>query len=267
MGVVSMLYAIIKYLHFDIEKHVDSDFPELIKDEICINGNAEVDGEELYDRLSQLIGENKGDGFYIRVTQSDRDLFVTITLNVYEGFHENPDYSYIIAYLKSLQIKNEDTINDEENKENKDRINYLISLSIDQNDFINLKDILKNYGIDLVQINHTIHRTEQGAGGWWESFLLGIVTNLSTDALKKVLNKVNVLEFEIGEFDRQRLLENVASITDSSVIALKILDFEEMENKIYKVLIINNNQEYRVKCNKQGKILSLKTKLNTVTKI
>lgn len=257
----------IKYLHFDIVNY-SKEFPIQVKEMLKLDVQVEVN--ELYENLYKLLGQNKGDGFDIKIIETRNEIYVSIVLNVYESFHENPDYSYIVSYINSLSPKSRKPIVDDGGECR--IINFILSTeTIDQSKFEKFKRELTLQEIEVSKINHTIHGSEQGAGGWWEMLLLGISTKLSVEALKAIVRKVSndfqVTDVKILPFDYEKLLEKVAEITQTSKVTLQIFDFEELSNQVYAVTLGNRYEVFTVKCDYKGNIIYLKTSSNSQTRI
>ncbi|QUW23375.1 hypothetical protein JSQ81_07585 [Sporosarcina sp. Marseille-Q4063] len=261
-----MLFVRISYLHFDIVNYTQ-DFPVQLKGNFEFD--VQVETNELYKSLYNLIGKNKGDGFDINITETPKEIYVSITLNVYEGFHENPDYSYIISYLNSLPpILRNTRLNEVEDSR---EVNYLLTTEVmDEKSLEILKNELKIQKIDVVKVNHAINVTEQGAGHWWEMYLLAITSGLSIEALKTIVGRIsNNLgkDVKVKAIDFNKLLINLSDVTNTNISSLEVLDITEVDSQLYILRIGSRYAVYTVKSDYKGNLIELKTDSKSQTKI
>jgi len=268
-----MLYLEIRYVEYDIEKFIKDKTNSVVKvrNEFDVN----VDVDELYNDLNDLICKKRFDGFYIRVSKVQNDIQVIIEMNIYEDLYEdyNSDnesdsYEHILAYFENLKPTN---------------VQENINVSIVPDMFINVGELseekfeqmqkeLSEHGIEIVKLNKSIHRKEQGAGGWWEQFIIGVIfSGISYDLSKGVVKSIitRVLDFpSLSEgLDSHQLLDNVSDVMATSRAMLKINEFELLEDGNYSVVLLDRYDTYLIVCKPSGEIEKIKKQHNSYTHI
>ncbi|MFB7159111.1 hypothetical protein, partial [Lysinibacillus sp. NPDC056232] len=268
-----MLYLEIRYVEYDIEKFIKDKTNSVVKvrNEFDVN----VDVDELYNDLNDLICKKRFDGFYIRVSKVQNDIQVIIEMNIYEDLYEdyNSDnesdsYEHILAYFENLKPTN---------------VQENINVSIVPDMFINVGELseekfeqmqkeLREHGIEIVKLNKSIHRKEQGAGGWWEQFIIGVIfSGISYDLSKGVVKSIitRVLDFpSLSEgLDSYQLLDNVSDVMGTSRAMLKINEFELLEDGNYSVVLLDRYDTYLIVCKPSGEIEKIKKQHNSYTHI
>src|SRR5690625_3952641 len=171
-----MLYLEIRYVEYDIEKLITDKSNSVIKarNEFDVN----VDLDQLYNDLNDLICKKRSDGFYIRVSEAQNDIQVIIEMNIYERLdeeynsdNERDSYQHILDYFENLKSKNAlETINESTVPDM-----FINTHELPKEKFNQIQKELSKHGIEVVTLNKSIHRQEQGAGGWWEYFIIGVI--------------------------------------------------------------------------------------------
>lgn len=268
-----MLYLEIRYVEYDIEKRIIDKLNSVIKvrNEFDVN----VDVDQLYNDLNDLICEKRYDGFYIRVSEAQNDIQVIIEINIYErldekynSYNERDSYQHILAYFENLESKNVlENINEPIVPDLFINTHELPKEKLNQ-----IQEELSKHGIEVVKLNKSIHRQEQGAGGWWENFIIGVIFNgltydLSKGLVKSIITKaLDSVSFSEG-LNSHQLLDNVSEAVSTSRIALEIIEFELLEDGNYSVVLIDRYDTYLVVCKPSGKIEKLKVQRNSYTHI
>lgn len=268
-----MLYLEIRYVEYDIEKLITDKSNSVIKvrNEFDVN----VDVDQLYNDLNDLICKKRYDGFYIRVSEAQNDIQVIIEMNIYEHLdeeyksdNESDSYQHILAYFENLKSKNVlENINESIVPDM-----FINTHELPKEKFDQIQKELSKHGIEVVKLNKSIHRQEQGAGGWWEYFIFGVIFNgitydLSKGLVKSIITKVlDSPSFSEG-FDSHQLLDNVSEAMSTSRTVLKIIEFELLEDGNYSVVLIDRYDTYLVVCKPSGKIEKLKIQRNSYTQI
>lgn len=266
-----MLYLEIRYVEYDLELSITEKSNSIIKAreefDVVINVN------EVYEDLNNLICEKRNDGFYFRVSKIQNDFQVIIEFNIYEHFdkdyqssNESDSYEHILTYFQNLKPK-----------ASREKTNELIipdifisTHALTEEDFEQLHKELCEHGIEIVKLNKSIQRQEQGAGGWWEQFIIGVIVSgitydLSKGILKSIISKV-LDSYSISEdLDSTKLLNNVSHQMNSSLATLKINEFELLEDGNYSVIIVDRYDTYLVVCKPSGEIEKIKRQYNSYT--
>lgn len=268
-----MLYLEIRYVEYDIENLITdkSNFVIKARSEFDVN----VDVDQLYNDLNDLICEKRSDGFYIRVSEAQNDIQVIIELNIYERLdeeynsdNERDSYQHILDYFESLKSRNAlEPINESIVPDM-----FINTHELPKEKFNQIQKELSKHGIEVVTLNKSIHRQEQGAGGWWEYFIIGVIFNgitydLSKGLVKSIITKVLVSPSFSVDLDTHQLLDNVSESVSTSRISLKIIEFELLDNGNYSVVLIDRYDTYLVVCKPSGKIEKIKTQRNSYTYI
>lgn len=268
-----MLYLEIRYLEYDIKKFITDNSNSIVK--VRKEFDIDIDVDQLYNDLNNLICEKRSDGFYIRVTKVLNDIQVIIEINIYEQLYENyhsndevDSYTHILTYFENLTP----------NKK-QDNIFELLAPDIfinthelSEEEFKQIQRELHERGIEVVILNKSIVRQEQGAGGWWEQFLIGaIFGGVTYDIAKGILKSAvtKVLDFPIlsEDLNSDHLLDNISNVMETNRSMLKISEFKLLENGNYSIVVIDRYDTYMVVCKPSGKIEKIKKQQNSYTHI
>lgn len=268
-----MIYLEIRYLEYDVERLVIDSSNSIVKFKNTYDINIDID--KLYNDLNNLICVKRQDGFYIRVNKSLNDIQVIIEINIYEHLDENynnqnesESYEHILSYFENLNTQNvEEQINE---CIDPDMLIYTHELSEEK--FEELKQELSKYDIEAVKLNKSIHRQEQGAGGWWEEFIIGVVCSgvtydLSKNLMKSIITKVLESSFTSEDLDVQKLLDSVSEVMETNHSSLKISEFKLREDCKYNVVLYDRYDTYLVVCKSSGEIEKIKKQQNSYTHI
>lgn len=268
-----MIYLEIRYLEYDVEQLVNDSSNSIVKFRNTYDIN--IDADKLYNDLNNLICVKRQDGFYIRVNKSLNDIQVIIEINIYEHLDENynnqnesESYEHILSYFENLNMQNvEEQINE---CIDPDMLIYTHELSEEK--FAELKQELSKYDIDVVKLNKSIHRQEQGAGGWWEEFIIGVICSgvtydLSKNLVKSIITKVLESPYTSEGLDVQTLLDSVTEVIDTNRTSLKISEFKLSEDGKYSVVLYDRYDTYLIVCKSSGEIEQIKKQQNSYTHI
>lgn len=268
-----MIYLEVRYVEYDIEKFIIDESNSIIKvrNEFDVN----IDVDQLYNDLNDLICEKRYDGFYIRVSEVQNDIQVIIEMNIYERIdekyyseNERDSFQHILAYFENIESKN---VLENSNKLIVPDL-FINTYELSSEKLNQIQEELGKHGIEIVKINKSVHRKEQGAGGWWEYFIIGVILNgltydLSKGLVKSIIN--NALDSaSVSEgLNSHQLIDNVSKAMSTSRIALELIEFELLEDGNYSVVLIDRYDTYLVVCTPLGKIEKLKVQRNSFTHI
>ncbi|OMI06040.1 hypothetical protein BVL54_22265 [Bacillus paralicheniformis] len=231
--------------------------------------------DELYNDLNDLICNKRYDGFYIRVSKGLNDIQVIIEMNIYEHLdedynsdNESDSYEHILGYFENLKTKN---VQEQINKSIVPNI-LINTHELSKEKFEELQKELSKHGIEVVKLNKSIHRQEQGAGGWWEQFIIGVIFSgvtydLSKGLVKSIITKVLDSPSLSEGLDLHQLLDNVSNVMATSRTSLKISEFKLLEDGNYSVVLYDRYDTYLVVCKPSGEIEKIKKQHNSYTHI
>lgn len=228
-----------------------------------------IDVDSLGSSLNNLIGMNKGDGFYFEIYKLKRDNIINIFLISSKG--EEVDIQFVNDFFESISSRplkyvEQKSTREESESESKSEEKYYIYLeNVTNEDLQELQNVIREEGFTYASASEEIKIFEKGASNYVMSLLLEVSTLIGGVSGTIALNQYIKSKFEdhstrtsSGNYDFNRLTARISEITGVNVNDLSVTGFID-EGSILKVKLVSRYKDFEVECDKKLNITSIKT--------
>ena len=219
-------------------------------------GVASLDAEDVEKKITLILADLKGDGFFIKSARNKNEFIALITLLNTIG--ETEPHAYVDT-IKAFTSET-DVI-----PPKSDQHGFLIT--IQDHSSLKVQDIEKIITEDSLQyetIAETATESEHGAGDAFCQFIIALAVDLSAKAfvyfLSKLKNKLGPSRYNeiiVSSFKFVTLIENVNREKAIAKEELQIIEMRKLKKRKYEVILLSNKALLYVRCDQNANILGI----------